>query len=472
MEEGAIIINKINQYIVRFNMIFELCNMQKYRFDLKSPEEMVNLSMNLDEEDCIDLLDELDPNSICIVAFRYDEEMNKIISYIIFRLLRVDDSNKFYINIDYCCTLSEYKNRIIPMLLLSIPIFSAVDLDYYISLNSSTIPPSSMGPLENKFNLIDITERDMIIFQINGFQPNKYININDMETKNKIEKIKNQITNGCYEINKVDNEKKRIQLIDNKFHSISYKGKSYPISLTERIKIDEIQPIEYINLHAKINGNYNHVEVIEELKEHKDKLAEIGIIINRNPGSIEDKFKGLETILTNLNIVITEHIPTEIEEKSNGYLESFYVWTNQEEFDNIITEEEKKSLRGLGKKMLCFELKRALERGSIELDDYIWLKAVGGRCSENTKRKYYSILNSNNKADILSYLESEHPYAYFFISDKELEDEDWFRVVCELLDNYGLVQYYKSLGFKPIISGTYYSVPMYGRVDDLLYHCI
>ena len=135
-----------------------------------------------------------------------------------------------------------------------------------------------------------------------------------------------------------------------------------------------------------------------------------------------------------------------------SFLHSFYIKSKDTYgIDNIISEEEINSLKGLGKFMLCSAISIGLENEYINMNTSIFLEADGGSCKDPSLFENYDY-NDFFKKYPLEIKEILKEYGVKNLSD--VPRSDLLFSICSIVANSKLVNYYhKSYGFEDISGG-------------------
>ena len=138
-------------------------------------------------------------------------------------------------------------------------------------------------------------------------------------------------------------------------------------------------------------------------------------------------------------------------DNKGAFLHSFYIKSKDTYgIENIISEEEINSLKGVGKFMLCSAISIGLENKYINMDTSIFLEADGGSCKDPS-------LFENQDLDFLKKYPLEIKEILKEYGVKKLEDvpnSDLVFSICRIVSNSKLVNYYhKSYGFEDISGG-------------------
>jgi hypothetical protein len=135
-----------------------------------------------------------------------------------------------------------------------------------------------------------------------------------------------------------------------------------------------------------------------------------------------------------------------------AFLHSFYIKSKDTDcIENIISEEEINSLKGLGKFMLCSAISIGLENEYINMDTSIFLEADGGSCKDPSLFENYDYKDFFKKYP-LEIKEILEEYGVKNLSD--VPRSDLLFSICRIVANSKLVNYYqKSYGFEDISGG-------------------
>lgn len=159
----------------------------------------------------------------------------------------------------------------------------------------------------------------------------------------------------------------------------------------------------------------------------------------------------------------------------NGYtgafLYSFYINSNNKSnADKFISPNEIKSLRGLGKFMLCTAVSIGLNMGYLKHDTDIYLEADGGNCKNISKYSDYDI----NKYFERYPKEIEDIMNEFSVDSLDkIDREELIHYICNIEDNKLLINYYtKIYGFKDISGGKGTGVLMKSNINSIYSACI
>jgi hypothetical protein len=195
-----------------------------------------------------------------------------------------------------------------------------------------------------------------------------------------------------------------------------------------------------------IPENYHKTKLYYHLIENDEPLAEINFEINTDK-LYDDNDEIINPFIEeNINNIKTQryfrnHFKKETKRKVH-YLHRFYVNTNYSQ----ASIEEKQSLKGIGKEMLCFCMNKCLENNFILKNDAIILLASGGVCHEEYSK-------NDNDSDILL-LYNKYPIAlsnylkFVKLKNIKINNKSLKNLICKLQDNEKLVKYYTLYGFQ------------------------
>lgn len=159
--------------------------------------------------------------------------------------------------------------------------------------------------------------------------------------------------------------------------------------------------------------------------------------------------------------------------KRHVRLSSFYVRTYREP---TASPDELAATRGLGREMLCKVLATHVSlmddiakevhktKNSFTTPSRIWLEASGGECFLQSDKDHVAKLSREAIEKFMKKLgyPTEHDEPI-----KELSMETLQKYMCNSMDNLRLVEYYKTLGFKPVKVNPF-DVSMEARIADVL----
>lgn len=135
------------------------------------------------------------------------------------------------------------------------------------------------------------------------------------------------------------------------------------------------------------------------------------------------------------------------------YLQRLYVFPSMNSLDesSFATPEERRLVKGLGKRMLCQAIKYLLEKNSITENTTIRLDASGGYCNEDGL-KY--VMENYSEDEIDDYVNTNFTsvvtdHINYYNSPMSLEDKA--KLMCIYFDNQKLVRYYQTYGLTPIL---------------------
>ena len=153
-----------------------------------------------------------------------------------------------------------------------------------------------------------------------------------------------------------------------------------------------------------------------------------------------------------------------------AFLHSFYIKSKDTYgIDNIISEEEINSLKGLGKFMLCSAISIGLENKYINMDTSIFLEADGGSCKDPSLFEKYDYNDFFEKYP-LEIKEILKEYGVKNLSD--VPRSDLLFSICGIVENSKLVNYYsKSYGFEDISGGRGSGVLMKSNISNIYNSC-
>jgi hypothetical protein len=164
---------------------------------------------------------------------------------------------------------------------------------------------------------------------------------------------------------------------------------------------------------------------------------------------------------------------------TGAFLHSFYVNSNNRSYyldsenkstEEFISPDEIKSLKGLGKFMLCTAVSIGLNKmGYLKENSDIYLEADGGICKNMGEYVDYDI----NKYFIKYPIELEKILKDYGVSNlDQIDREEMIKYICYIEDNKLLIKYYsKTYGFQDISGGSGLGVLMKGNISSIYGAC-
>lgn len=159
------------------------------------------------------------------------------------------------------------------------------------------------------------------------------------------------------------------------------------------------------------------------------------------------------------------------------YIERFYMLNNYLTYGNLLNEDEKTTLKGLGSLMFCLAIGYLVETG-LDLEDNNYVALLE---AESPKCFYNDIYDEMSEDQLV--LELYHKYSIDF--SLFMEERVWFNketpkqkikamkdLLCKITANKSLIKYYNTeYNFEVLYKNKGYDTYMYSKLSDVITKC-